>query len=283
MQDQLPSDWRRPLLFGLLFSGLTAVTAVVLVFAFRFFSSAPVQAEIEGWFTSPAPAVHTALLTAVKEPIPALPSPVPTQSSPSLPELADVPRGNGRLANLLPLLSDSASTDPPEQALLPLPATQTTSEAPVMGTLAVGELIIPSLGVSQGIVHVPVIAGQWDVASLGMDIGLLQTTGTQPGDNTGMAFVGHVTIPGGGGGPFANLILLEHGQEVIYRWRGTDYIYEVERIFLVHPQSVATLYQDDGDTIVLATCSSWDYVNWDYAKRLVTRARLVRQDVSPKS
>jgi LPXTG-site transpeptidase (sortase) family protein len=123
-----------------------------------------------------------------------------------------------------------------------------------------------------------VIDGQWDISELGTAVGLLQTTGSRPGDNWGMAFIGHVTVPWPDTGPFADLILLEHGEEVIYRWNGTDYVYEVERVFLVSPQSVETLYQPHGDTIVLATCSSWDYLKRDYVQRLVTRARLVRQE-----
>lgn len=97
-----------------------------------------------------------------------------------------------------------------------------------------------------------------------------------------MTFTGHVTRPWPEiAGPFADLVFLKHGEEVIYRWQGVDYVYEVERIFRVDPRAVDLLYVPDGDKIVLVTCSGWDFVGREYAERLVTRATLVRTEPAP--
>ncbi len=143
-----------------------------------------------------------------------------------------------------------------------------------------GELIIPSLNVAQLVTTVPLENGQWDISNLNADIGHLTSTGTHPGDELAMTFTGHVTVPWSGTGPFADLILLEHGQEIIYRWNGVDYIYQVERIFRAHPSNVDLLYESDGDRINLVTCSGWDFVDREYAERLVTRAVLIREESS---
>ena len=142
-------------------------------------------------------------------------------------------------------------------------------------------LIIPSLGVTQTIDAVPIVDGQWDISGLSTQVGLLDSTGTHPGDAYAMTFIGHVTLPWPGIGPFADLILLEHGEEVIYRLNGTDYIYQVERIFRADPRAVDLLYVPDGEKIVLVTCSGWDFVGREYDERLVTRAVFVRAEPSP--
>lgn len=143
-------------------------------------------------------------------------------------------------------------------------------------------LIIPSLNVSQEITDVPIVEGEWAIDELGSQVGLLDSTGTHPGDDMAMAFIGHVTRPWPEiSGPFADLILLKHGEEVIYRVNGTDYVYQVERIFRADPRAVDLLYVPNGEKIVLVTCSGWDFVDREYAERLITRAILVRTETSP--
>ena len=138
------------------------------------------------------------------------------------------------------------------------------------------QLIIPSLGLSETITQVPIVSGDWDISNLGAQVGHLQSTATAPNQDQAMTFIGHATVPWPGVGPFANLILVEHGEEIIYRWNGKDYVYEVSRILLVNPSSVESLYAPDGDMIILATCSNWDFIDREYDKRLVTQATLVR-------
>lgn len=162
-----------------------------------------------------------------------------------------------------------------------LPSSPQIASSPAEEAIQYGELIIPSLEVNQLVTNVPLRDGEWDITALGADIGQLALTGAYPGDDLAMNFIGHVTLPWPGVGPFADLILLERGEEVIYRWNGMDYIYEVERIFKVNPSNVGLLYESGGDRINLVTCSGWDITDLEYAKRLVTRAVLVRTEPSP--
>ena len=142
-----------------------------------------------------------------------------------------------------------------------------------------GKLIISDIDVNQGVIPIFVRDGQWDIRDIGSAIGHLETTGAFPGDALAMTFTGHVTLPWPKiSGPFADLILLEHGEEIVYRWNGIDYIYQVERIFRANPQSVHLLYEEDGEKLILVTCSGWDVNGREYAERLVTRAVLVRQE-----
>lgn len=167
-----------------------------------------------------------------------------------------------------------------EEETRPLLPTQSPYEPVSLNASATaaqfGQLIIPSIGVMHQVTAVPVVNGSWDISQLDAQVGHLQTTGEQPGDNIAMTFIGHVTVPWPGTGPFADLILLKHGEEIIYRWNGYDYIYEVSRIFRVEPNAVEMLYHDDPNAIQIATCSGWNLLSREYGERLITRATLVR-------
>ncbi|MEM7334244.1 MAG: sortase [Chloroflexota bacterium] len=155
------------------------------------------------------------------------------------------------------------------------------TSAPLPKPLENAQIIIPSLGLTHTITQVPIVSGNWDISDLGSQVGHLQSTGESPNQGHAMTFIGHATVPWPGVGPFADLIQVEHGEQIIYRWGGTDYVYEVSRILLVDPSAVDTLYEPDGEMIILATCSNWDFVEREYDKRLVTQAKLVRTEPSP--
>ncbi|MCP5096153.1 MAG: sortase, partial [Chloroflexi bacterium] len=138
------------------------------------------------------------------------------------------------------------------------------------------QLIIPSINVVQNIGIVPIVNGEWDVSALGVGVGHLTSTGVAPGGNLAMTFVGHATIPWPQAGAFADLIRLQHGEEIIYRWNGNDYIYEVSRILIVTPDFVEGIFEQNGNMLMLATCSGWSNTELDYTKRMITRAELVR-------
>ncbi len=149
--------------------------------------------------------------------------------------------------------------------------------------LANAQLIIPSINVAQTIMNIPIRNGEWDISELDTGIGHLTTTGTAPGDDLAMTFVGHATVPGGGDGAFANLQYLAHGERLIYRWNGLDYTYEVTRILLVTPDQVGTLYEENGNMIMMATCAGWNGEAGAYLQRMVTQAELVSITPSPGS
>lgn len=160
------------------------------------------------------------------------------------------------------------ATPPPAPTAIPLPEP--------------AQLIIPSLGVTRTITNVLVRDGQWDITQLGNQIGHLQTTGTRPEDETAMTFVGHVTLPRPELiGPFVDLIKLDHGETIIYRWQGTDYLYAVDATYIVPPTSVNKLYHDDNNPatnhLILATCTGWNRSDRAFDERLVIRAQLIAQ------
>ncbi len=138
-----------------------------------------------------------------------------------------------------------------------------------------GVLMIPALGLEQGVARVPIRDGDWDISNLGTQVGHLQATGLHPGADLAMTFVGHVTADWPDIPPFVDLNQLEYGDEVVYRWNTLDFVYRVDDLRMVSPKSVDSLFLEDGNSIVLVTCSNWNYLTQGWAKRLLLRARLV--------
>jgi LPXTG-site transpeptidase (sortase) family protein len=143
------------------------------------------------------------------------------------------------------------------------------------------QLIIPSLQVREAITDVPIREGQWDISQLQQQIGLLETTGQYPGDDYAMTFVGHVAEATTGNGPFLYLTRLRHGDTIVYRLGDTDYTYVIESLNWVSPSAVQTLYQPEGDKIILVTCTSWNVVEQDYTQRFIVQARLTQTTQTP--
>lgn len=249
---------------------LTVLTIVLLVGTFFFLASVSV------WWS---PSEQSPQNTAVAPPILSTSTPIEV-SQIAVDESASV---------LMPTFTAVPPSDTPVEvetatvvSSLPEPVVSRepvkivpTSAAPF------GELIIPEIKVNQGIVPIFIRDGQWDISEIGGQIGHLESTGKYPGDQLAMTFTGHVTLPWPEiSGPFADLVFLKHGEEIIYRWNGVDYVYQVERIFRANPESVHLLYEEDGEKLILVTCSGWDANGREYAERLVTRAVLVRQEPS---
>ncbi|MCP5094002.1 MAG: class F sortase [Chloroflexi bacterium] len=251
-------------------AGLSVTTVVVLLVAGFYVASLVMR-----WQPEPDPEPIAAMIL---QPETAVSTEPETAVVVSLKEPIQERVLSGELHETTPqvILSDQFAVTQNEQL-----STLLTEEETAQNTL--GQLIIPTLDINRTITSVPLQNGQWDIAGLSQDIGHLTSTGAYPGDDLAMAFIGHVTVPWPGTAPFAELIFLEHGEEVIYRWNDTDYIYKVERIFRAHPSNVDLLYESDGSTINLVTCSGWDFIDREYDERLVTRAVLVRQEPSPQT
>ncbi|MCA9923440.1 MAG: class F sortase [Anaerolineales bacterium] len=149
---------------------------------------------------------------------------------------------------------------------------------PVTSTAA--QLIIPSLNVVQTIRTVPIVNEIWDISQLGGDIGHLSTTGAAPLDALAPALVAHVTSQDGNPGPFYHLTELQQNQEIIYRANGVDYVYKVQRFRYVSPDQVDELYWPNEKGLILATCTSWNYLGQAYDQRLIVRAVFSRLDTT---
>jgi len=136
-------------------------------------------------------------------------------------------------------------------------------------------LHIPTLGVSQPINDLPLENGRWDVSALGEQVGRLGGTGTYPGDTLAPVFAGHMTFPASATletGAFANLQYATYGTEVIYERNGEETVYTVAEISRVAPSDVERLFLEDGNSILLVTCTDWDGDGRVYTNRLLVRA-----------
>ena len=156
---------------------------------------------------------------------------------------------------------------------MPAPSATPTASPP--------RLVIPSLDLDRPVVAVPIRAGSWDLTGLDDNVGWLETTGQKPGDVLAMALVGHITLTAVRRGPFADLWKLPVGAEIIYRQGGTDYVYGVKYKVSASPDEAWRLYVHDGQTLLLVTCSEWDYATFSYAKRLIVVARASGQSAAP--
>ncbi|HIP73054.1 MAG TPA: sortase [Anaerolineae bacterium] len=259
----------RRIKFTLLFAGLTVATILILWVTVRF--------ALALWPGTEESTVLAAqpVVTAVPTMLPTLPPPVVAASSPAAQASHPTPTSPVQSFALVEdSPTDKTVESVPTAAPTPIPQPPIQSQYP--------QLIIPSLGINRVIRTVPVVEGQWDISQVESDIGWLQTTGEYPGDEQGMTFVGHVTRPWPEiAGPLAELAFMKPGDEIIYRKDGTDYVYALEKFLKVDPESVESLYVPDGDVLSLATCSTWNYVNFDYDERLIARARLIRTEPSP--
>ena len=161
------------------------------------------------------------------------------------------------------------ATPPPQATLTPAAASPIANES---------YLHIPALNVSQPVVELPLANGRWDVSTLGEKVGRLDGTGAQPGNTLAPVFAGHMTFPTSATletGAFANLQYATYGTEIIYEVNGRATAYTVTEISRVEPSEVERLFLEDGDSILLVTCTDWDENGRVYANRLLVRA--VRQ------
>jgi LPXTG-site transpeptidase (sortase) family protein len=172
----------------------------------------------------------------------------------------------------IPALPDTGFA-PGVQATLPA-----QSEANAYTSLGSLWLEIPTLGVQMPIVGIPANSQGWDLTWLGDDAGYLEGTAypTWPG-NTGIT--GHVTLPNGKPGPFANLSTLYWGQQVVLHMNGQKYIYEVRSVRRVWPQDISVLNHAEYSTITLITCQGYNSLENTYAYRVAVQAVLMRVEV----
>jgi LPXTG-site transpeptidase (sortase) family protein len=135
-------------------------------------------------------------------------------------------------------------------------------------------LEIPALNTSLGVVGVPRSGSGWDVRWLDERAGYLEGTAfpTWQG-NTGLA--AHATLADGSPGPFARLVELKWGDQVLLHAWGQRYIYEVRQNTLVPPDQLTALKHENLDWISLITCQGYDESADVYRWRRVVRAVLV--------
>ena len=140
-----------------------------------------------------------------------------------------------------------------------------------------GRLIIPEIGIEENIGQLPLVNNAWDIQSLGLGIGLLESTGRYPGDDFSMVFAGHVRTRWSFWGPFSQLAELNNGSQIIYQWDGYNFVYEVTGRRRMEPTEGELLFRHEEGTILLLTCIGYDPATGDYAERLLVEAKLVQE------
>ena len=167
---------------------------------------------------------------------------------------------------------------PPSVFVLATPAQLVTNQPATMTPATSSSYLrIPDLNISQQIVNLPLQNGLWDVSQLGGKIGQLASTGAHPGDTLAPVFAGHMTFPNANrleNGAFASLQYATYDTEIHYETNGNLLIYKITEINRVAPSEVEKLYLEDGDSILLTTCTDWDENGRFYTNRLLIRAVL---------
>jgi LPXTG-site transpeptidase (sortase) family protein len=259
--------------------GFLSLATLALVWAsLAFLGSGPVQRALTGWAQQRMVVVRP---TAPVLPVEAGPvvwmPPAPVVSPAG--QVAAGARMEGRM--------QAAGANAAALAGAGLPEASTggaakQTRAPAQPIVPNGLLVIPELELSESLMPLPVVDGAWDIDMLDDRVGWLETTGAYPGDERAMAVIGHITLPPpGGAGPFFRLTEVEPGDTVEYHAGGIRYIYRVERWHIIRPEDVETIYQPDGNKLLLITCTGWNALTWTYDLRLVVEASMEKIEASP--
>ncbi len=164
-------------------------------------------------------------------------------------------------------ISGPASSSAGEGLEGPLNVTPFPTAVPVAGA----RLIIPRIGVDTPLIEAPIVGRDWDISLLRDEVAHLGGTASvgQPGN---IVLAGHITIPGGGWGPFRELEQMTPGDEVFIRYREAIIRYEVVDLQIVGPNDVHVVFPTEEDRLTLITCTDWDDELGAYAARIVVFA-----------
>ena len=133
---------------------------------------------------------------------------------------------------------------------------------------------IPGLKVTENIVGVPYVNGQWDLSWLGSSAGYLNGTAfpTWKGNSV---ITAHVYLSNGLPGPFVDIGKLKWGDRVNIRAFGQKYVYEVRSTETVKPDDVSVLGHKDQAWVTLITCKEFNARTGQYRMRTAVQAVLI--------
>lgn len=138
-------------------------------------------------------------------------------------------------------------------------------------------LEIPSLGLKMPIVGVPIAEEEWNLTWLWDEAGWLEGTAF-PSWSGNSVLTGHVALPNGQQGPFAELDKLRWGDKIIVHAFGTAYTYEVRTNRIVKPFSIGVLQHEEDPWLTLLTCRDYNETSDTYSNRIAVRAVLLGYD-----
>lgn len=159
---------------------------------------------------------------------------------------------------------------PRQSFSLPVADVAPTAVNPLEGM----RLVIPKLAVEAPLIEAPFVAQQWDISRLTNEVAHLAGT-AYPGQPGNAVLAGHITVPGGGWGPFQELDRLEAGDRVFIEQGRLTWVYEVTERRIVEPGDVQVAFPTEDTRLTLLTCAGWSDILDSYAQRIVVIARLV--------
>jgi LPXTG-site transpeptidase (sortase) family protein len=161
----------------------------------------------------------------------------------------------------------------PQQSLFAPPVAE--AEPTPVNPLEGMRLVIPKLAVEAPLIEAPFVAQQWDISRLTNEVAHLAGT-AYPGQPGNAVLAGHITIPGGGWGPFQELDQLEAGDRVFIEQGRLTWVYEVTERRIVEPGDVEVAFPTNDTRLTLLTCAGWSDILDSYAQRIVVIALLVQ-------
>ena len=133
-------------------------------------------------------------------------------------------------------------------------------------------LEIPKISLYTEVVGVPRQENTWDVQWLSNQVGHLKGT-AYPTHLGSSAIAGHINLPNGTSGPFADIDQLNWGDKIIIHLEGHEYIYEVREIFQSTPNDMGHLTKSENyDWLTLITCKDYNSNTKSYNRRTVVVA-----------
>lgn len=154
-----------------------------------------------------------------------------------------------------------------EEDLVALNVTPFPTAVPIAGI----RLIIPHIGVDAPLIEAPIVGREWDISLLRDEVAHLGGTATVGGQGN-IVLAGHITVPGGGWGPFRELEYIAPGDEIFIRNQEEVVRYEVVDLRIVEPDDVQIVFPAEEDRLTLITCTDWDEEMETYTARIAVIA-----------
>ena len=137
------------------------------------------------------------------------------------------------------------------------------------------QIEIPQLVLQTQIVGVSQQGNSWNVNWLTTAVGHLEGT-AYPTHLGNSVIAGHINLPDGTSGPFANIGQLQWGDEISLSLDGVEYTYEVREVYQTTPDDLDVLERsNDYAWLTLVTCSEYDITNQAYQYRTIIVAIMV--------
>jgi LPXTG-site transpeptidase (sortase) family protein len=136
-------------------------------------------------------------------------------------------------------------------------------------------LEIPRLKLNVKLTGVPMGQNGWDLTWLWDKAGWLDGS-AYPGLPGNAAITGHVYLPDGKPGPFADLHTLFWGDQIILHANGQRYVYEVRETRRTWPDDLSILQHEKYPWLTLITCQGYVESKDEYTYRIAVRAVLIK-------